>query len=109
MLEKLKQRWGVDRHWQIVVILLVFSLAGSSILYVKGFVYEALHLSPNTSLWLKIPLFFFVYQILLLFYGTLLGQFRFFWEKEKKLFGFLIKPLQRKKRPFNRSAPCPRP
>ena len=94
MIDRLKKRWGVSSTWHVIVILLVFSLAGSSILYVKDPLYRLLHVPPDASLWLKIPLMICVYQVLLLAWGTLFGQFRFFWEKEKKLgrllFGWIL-------------------
>jgi hypothetical protein len=37
-----------------------------------------------------------VYQVLLLGYGTILGQFRFFWAKEKKMAGWLARPFSRR-------------
>ena len=89
-LEKLKKRWGVANTWQVVVILLVFSLAGSSILYVKGPVYKVLHIPAEASLWIRIPLAIMMYQVLLLAWGTIFGHFGFFWEKEKKLFRLLF-------------------
>lgn len=88
-LRKLKKRWGVKHTWQVIVILLVFSLAGTSILFVKEPFFHLIHLPPDTSLWIKIPLTVLVYQVLLLAWGALLGHFRFFWEKEKRLFRFL--------------------
>ena len=66
-------------------ILIVFSLAGSSILYVKQPIYHALGISPDATRWIRYPLIILFYQVLLLIWGTLFGQFRFFWEKEKKL------------------------
>jgi hypothetical protein len=89
-LDKLKQRWGVAHTWQVVVILLVFSLAGSSILFVKGPLYRLLHLPPDASLWIKIPITLMIYQVLLLFWGGVFGHFGFFWAKEKKMFRFLF-------------------
>ena len=84
-IDKLKQRWGVKSTWQVIVILIVFSLAGSSILCVKNPIYQVLHIPADATLWLKIPLMIMIYQVLLLAWGTLFGQFKFFWEKEKKL------------------------
>jgi hypothetical protein len=85
MFEKLKSRWGVSTTWQVIVILIVFSLAGCSILYVKTPVLDFLHIPKQTTLWIKIPLIILVYQVLLLFWGGILGHFSFFWQKEKKL------------------------
>jgi hypothetical protein len=90
VIEGLKKRWGVSSTWQVAVILVVFSLAGMSILYVKDPVLQSLGIPIDLTLWLKIPLIIILYQILLLFWGTIFGQFRFFWEKDKKMFRFLF-------------------
>ena len=89
-LEKLKQRWGVANTGQVVVILFVFSLAGSSILFVKDPVYRLLRIPADASLWIKIPVTLLVYQVLLLAWGVVFGHFSFFWAKEKKLFRLLF-------------------
>lgn len=89
-LEKLKRRWGVASSWQVVVILVVFSLAGSSILFVKDPLYRLLHIPANASLWIKIPVTILIYQVLLLAWGAVFGHFSFFWAKEKRLFRLLF-------------------
>lgn len=95
MVEKLKQRWGVQTTREVVIILLVFSLTGCSILFVKKPVFNLLGITEGTSLWIKIPVVIMVYQVLLVAVGFLLGQGRFFWEKEKKLFRLLARPFRR--------------
>jgi len=94
-LHKLKQRWGVSSNWRVIAIFLAFSLAGSSILLVKQPVYHVLRVPQDASLWLKIPLAILMYQVLLLVWGAMLGEFRFFWEKEKKLGRWLARPFRR--------------
>lgn len=94
MFDKLKTRWGAQSTAQFLLIMLVFSAAGCGILWVKKPVYHLLHISGKTSLWIKIPLLFFIYQALLLLAGALAGQFCFFWAKEKKLFYWLTKPFR---------------
>jgi hypothetical protein len=89
MLDRLKQRWGVESTRRIAVIFLVFALTGTSILYVKGFVLRTLHIPEDITLWIRIPLIILVYQVMLLFFGALLGEGAFFWEKEKRMFRFL--------------------
>lgn len=91
MMEKLKARWGVTTHWELAIIFLVFSLAGSSILYVKRPMMRLLGIPPDVSLWIRIPLTIAIYQVTLLAWGTLFGHFRFFWEKEKKFMRLLVR------------------
>lgn len=87
-ISKLKKKWGIRRTIDIVFILIVFSLAGMSIVYVRVPVFEVLeitdsHFAIKTIVYLLIV--FPVYQFFLLFFGLLFGQFQFFWDKEKKM------------------------
>ena len=41
-IERLKARWGVQTTRELVIVFLVFSLAGTSILFVKGPLYQLL-------------------------------------------------------------------
>lgn len=90
---KLKKKWGIRRTIDIVFILIVFSLAGMSIVYVRAPVFEVLEIE-NTHIVIKTIVYllvvFPVYQFFLLFFGLLLGQFQFFWDKEKKMARWVI-------------------
>jgi len=88
-IEKLRQRWKVDTLWQVCVILLVFACTGFSIYFLKRpllhfFAGDQGNRAPATFLYyiLILPL----YNVLLLGYGFIFGQFKFFWAFEKKLF-----------------------
>jgi hypothetical protein len=100
MWEKLKQRWNVKSNVQVIIILVVFALTGSTLLYVKRPVYEWIGVTKESHFAIKIIAFFFIalplYQIMLLCYGTLLGQFRFFWNFEKKIFGRIVSMFSKK-------------
>ena len=90
MLDRFKKKWNINSNFQLIMILIVFSVAGSSTLYVRKFVFNWLGVTADTSLWIKVPLYVIIifpaYQVLLLLFGTLLGQFKFAWEFEKKVF-----------------------
>ncbi len=90
-IEKLKARWGVKNNWQVLIIFLVFALTGFSAMYIKIPIYAFLGITPHTPLLTRIGVWlitvFPAYQVLLLFYGFLLGQFTFFWNFEKRMFG----------------------
>ena len=93
IIEKLKQKWGVG-IWGFLAIMTAFSLAGTTSVLLR----EKMHFLPeNLPFVVNILLFFLTYQILLLTYGTALGKFRFFWEKEKKMLLFLLRPFIPKK------------
>ena len=95
---KLKQKWNIRNNWDFILIMLVFSLAGMSISFVRPIIFHLLKID-HAALWIKIlvyiPLIPPVYQLGLLFFGFFLGQFGFFWEKEKRLARFLLRSLTR--------------
>ena len=89
----MKARWGVST-WGVIAILLAFSLAGSSVLRLTGPILDFV-LPEDTPKWLwwtaRIVIIVPVYQVLLLMFGTVLGQFRFFWEKERKMAQWFVR------------------
>lgn len=89
-MEKLKKRWGLHSNYQIFIVFIVFALTGSCAAKLAGPLTESIGLQKETIPgWLYWPirmLFIFpLYQILLVFFGWLFGQFRFFWNFEKKM------------------------
>jgi len=90
-MEKLKQRWGISSNWQVLAIIIVFSLNGSFAAWVTKPVTEFFGLSSETTnpyflyLTLRILLIFPIYQITLPIVGWFFGQFKFFWNFEKKM------------------------
>lgn len=100
-MEKLKQRWGVTTNFQLTIIFIVFAITGSSSAYISKPVVEWMGISKDSMTpWVYIPLrliiIFPAYQVLLVFFGFIFGQFKFFWNFEKKMlksmgFGFLFK------------------
>ncbi|RPD98623.1 diacylglyceryl transferase [Aureibaculum marinum] len=90
MLEKLKKRWGINSNLQIIIILIVFSITGYTSLYIAKPILEIIGLSKETTNpWiyrpLRIILIFPFYQVLIVVFGWLFGQFDFFWNFEKKM------------------------
>lgn len=98
--DRLKTKWGITSTLQVVLICVAFSLAGMSVTQIRPIVWKLFGYTSETSLWLRVPthilMIFPTYQVLLLLYGTLLGQFKFFWEKEKKILRFFAKPFRKK-------------
>ena len=89
-MSKLKERWGITSNFQIFVIIVVFSITGSASIYISkpvikllGITKENLHIVLYYILYVLIS--FISYQILLLLFGWLFGQFSFFWNIEKKM------------------------
>ena len=85
--EKLQKRWGVSAP-QVFVILLVFACTGFSVMFLKrpivGFFTEGGEKSLLFSIIYYI-LILPVYNLILLIYGFIFGQFKFFWEFEKRM------------------------
>jgi len=94
-LEHLKEKWGIKSNWDVIVIMIVFSLAGMLVVSERPLIFHLFGVKPETPFWLKTFLYllfiFPMYQINLMIFGTLLGQFRFFWEKEKQLGRFFYR------------------
>lgn len=100
-MEKLKKRWGIDSNWQVIVIIIVFSVTGYTSLLIAKPVLTMFGLSQETTNpWiyrpLRILMIFPLYQVLIVCIGWLFGQFKFFWNFEKKMLrrlglGFLLK------------------
>ncbi len=88
LIEKLKTRWGIETHWQLVLILFIFAITGISTLYARKFFFHLLGITAGTDAWIRtlawIVVVFPAYQVLFLFYGFILGQFEFVWRFEKK-------------------------
>jgi uncharacterized membrane-anchored protein len=93
-IEKLKKRWGVKNAWQVLVILLVFACTGFTILFLKKPIYWVLGFDSQTPTWQRvvawIVLILPLYNVVLLMYGFIFGQFRFFWLFVNRLFGRLF-------------------
>ncbi len=106
-MQKLKARWGIHSNVQLIIIFIVFAITGSSSVYVAKPFLSWIGLArdnfPPEFWWggfgytmLRLTLIFPFYQILLVIYGWLFGQFQFFWNFEKKMLkrlglGFLFK------------------
>jgi len=79
---KLKKRWGITSDFQVAIILVVFALTGFSTIYVNKLIDVFLGINEGSPLWQRVLVFLIivlpVYNLLLLFWGTVLGQFKFF-------------------------------
>ena len=89
-MEKLKARWGIKHNWEILIIIIVFSITGSTATKLAAPLTEFLGLARETTnafiYWpIRILLIFPIYQVLLVCFGWLFGQFTFFWNMEKKM------------------------
>lgn len=86
--QKLQNRWGVSAS-RAIIILIVFALTGFTIMFLKKPVVAFFIGDGEQSLIFSILYYLLIlpiYNIFLLIYGFLLGQFKFFWEFEKRFF-----------------------
>jgi len=86
----LEPRWKVTYRWELIAIFIAFAVTGSTSARISAPVLSFIGINNETmSGWIYWPiriLFVFpIYQILLLIVGWLFGQFKFFWNFEKKM------------------------
>jgi hypothetical protein len=95
IIEKLKSRWGVKNSLQVLLILIVFACTGYSVVLLKHLIGINSESSTSTR-----ALFYLavlpIYNLLLLMYGFLFGQFEFFLNFEKRFFGRIINLFKKK-------------
>lgn len=97
--ERLKTKWGIETESQYWRIMIVFSLAGSSCVFVRKPVFVYLGITGDTHPLLWWAAWFFVifpsYQVLLLFWGAVFRVFPFslwFVQKMMRRLGMYNKP-----------------
>ena len=82
-LAALQRRWGLT-GWSTVAVLAAFSLAGTTTVLLKQPV-TGLVVAPEAPSWIQWSAYLVVmvplYHVLLLAWGSVLGQFGFFWKK----------------------------
>ena len=96
-ISKLQSRWKAGSVFQVVIILLVFACTGLTVVNLMKPVLRSMFGDP-IPLWGRITYVIVmlpVYNIFLLLYGFLFGQFRFFWDFEKRFFGRMLTYLKR--------------
>lgn len=89
-MNKLKQRWNIASNWQLTIIFIVFAITGSTAAYLTKPVTSILEITKENLHWsiywpLRLLILFPIYQIMLVIFGAIFGQFKFFWEFEKKM------------------------
>jgi len=89
-MKKLKQRWNIESNFQLFIIFIVFALNGSLSVAIAKPLTKFIGISSETTnpfiFWtIRIFLMFVIYQVLLVVIGTLFGQYKFFWNMEKKM------------------------
>jgi hypothetical protein len=92
-MQKLQTRWKVGSTFQVIIILLVFACTGFTVLFLKRPLFQYWFGDGSIPIMASIIYYILilpVYNIFLLFYGFLFGQFRFFWDFERRFFARII-------------------
>lgn len=88
-IDKLKNHWKLDSGFQVIIVLVVFACTGFTVLFLKKPIVEFFTQAGETNIWFSVIYYVLIlpiYNIFLLFYGFVFGQFNFFWEFEKRMF-----------------------
>jgi hypothetical protein len=86
--DKLKKHWNLDNGWDLFWILMTFACTGSSVAYISRSSIKWFGWEDSSKVLIygwKIFLFVIGYQILILIFGFIFGQFPFFWNYEKRI------------------------
>ena len=86
-INRLKEKWKVKNSSQFALILITFALTGSTVIIIKKPIVDYFTIDGEKSTIFTIIYLICIlpiYNIILLFYGSLLGQFNFFFEELKK-------------------------
>jgi hypothetical protein len=97
-IQRLKNKWQIASNRDFVLIMLVFSLAGLGVSFSRHFIFALLGLETSSfgvklivSLLLIVPL----YQLSTLVFAFPLGQFGFFWARQKEMARFIGRSINR--------------
>jgi hypothetical protein len=98
--EKLKERWQLKSAWQVLLVLLVFACTGFTVLFIKKPILNFFASEAGGSTLASVLYYILIlplYNIILLIYGFVFGQFEFFWAFEKRFFSRIGNLFSRKK------------
>lgn len=98
MFERLKEKWKVTPT-QLFLIFCVFAITGTTTAYFTRQVTSWMELDDSSPWYwiLKIAVLIVGYQLLILVISFPFGQFRFFWNYQKKIFRWFGKLIRRKR------------
>ena len=91
MLQKIIDKFHAKSFKHLIIIFLVFALSGSASLLMSSSILTALNLKELINFYplyllVRIILLIPIYQLVLIIIATLFGEFRYFWNFEKKFF-----------------------
>lgn len=87
-IKKMQTKWGLKSLWQVIIVLVVFACTGFTVLFIKNPILYLISGGAEREWWMTVIYFLLIlpiYNIILLFYGFIFGQFAFFWKYEQKM------------------------
>ena len=90
MITKFKTKYGIKSNYQLIVIFIVFGITGSTAAFISDPLMEFINIKKSDLnffiYWsIRLLVISFVYQIILLVVAFVFGEFKFFWNFEKKI------------------------
>lgn len=88
-MRKIRNFFKVESNYQLLIVNIVFAITGTSSLFVADYILDIILINQDNYnsffYWsTRIILILPVYQVLLIFFGYLFGEFSYFWRMEKK-------------------------
>ena len=96
---RLRAKWNLKNTSQVIVVLIVFACTGFTVLFIKKPILTLLAGDEGNTKLASVLYYIFIlpiYNVLLLFFGFVFGQFQFFWEFEKRSFRRLASLFRKK-------------
>ncbi len=93
-LERLQDRWKLTSIKDVIIVLIVFALTGTTVVVIKPYVISVFTGGEEAPLWFTILYYIFilpVYNLILLIYGAIFGKFDFFWKFERRFIKRIFK------------------
>ena len=89
-MKKLKQRWGITNNFQLLLIIVVFAINGSLSARISGYLMSFLGINNENTHWffyylVLLLLVLPIYPFLLMGFGYLFGQSKFFFPFGKRM------------------------
>tara|TARA_X000000950_G_C13776578_1_gene603302 strand:- start:587 stop:874 length:288 start_codon:yes stop_codon:yes gene_type:complete len=85
--------------FQLFIVFIVFGISGSLSVVISGPFLDLIGLNnfenSITKLIIRLLIIFPLYQLILIFIGTVFGQFKYFWEFEKRFWSRLFNKTEK--------------
>ncbi|MDH4404343.1 MAG: diacylglyceryl transferase [Flavobacterium sp.] len=89
-MKKLKERWGINTFYQLLLIIAVFAINGSISARISSYLMTFIGINDNNTHWfiyylILLVLVLPIYPFLLMGFGYLFGQSKFFFPFGKRM------------------------